>query len=129
MATKPSQNTLRRARSVVQSTLETECEIYSPTATDDGYADVPVYGLRDVSTCRVTKLSEKELTDEMRSRNAEHFAIELPAHCEVVAGERIVTTWSPDGSSSETLTLQVVGVNTPRQTAQIATEALAFQVR
>jgi hypothetical protein len=120
---------MRRARAVAASTLETACNILSPTVGDDGYADVPTYGLREVSTCRVTKLGDEQLTDAMRSRNAEHFAVALPALCAVRVGERITTTWSPTGSGSEALTLEVVEANTPRQTTQIVIEVIAFQVR
>lgn len=127
--TKPSSNTLRRARAVADATLETPCEIHSPTSGDDGYADVNTYGLREVSTCRVTKLDEKELTDEMRARKAQYFAVALPAFCEIRASERIITTWKPDGSTTEQLTLEVVESNTPRQTEQIVIEVTAFQVK
>lgn len=127
--TKPSSSTIAKARAVAASTLETACSIYTPTAGDDGYADVNTFGLREVGTCRITKLDEKELTDEMRARKAQHFAVALPAYCEVRANERIVTTWSPDGTASETLTLEVVESNTPRQTEQIVVEVTAFQVK
>jgi hypothetical protein len=127
--TKPSSSTMAKARALAATTMDTACSIYTPTSVDDGYADVPSYGLREVATCRITKLDEKEITDEMRARKAQHFVVALPAYCEIRAGERITTTWKPDGSATENLTLEVVETNTPRQTEQIVIEAIAFQVK
>lgn len=125
---KPSANTVKKARAMAAASLETACTIYSMTKTDDGYEDVDVEGLRDTTTCRVTKLGDQMLTDSMRARNAAHFAVALPALCEIAVGERIKTTWSPDGSDTENLVLEVVEFNTPRQTPQIVIEAIAFKV-
>ena len=127
--TRISANTLKHARAVVDSTLETPCSIYSRGTEDDGYNDVTDWGLRDVSTCNVHVLGEEFITDEMRERNAKHFALQLPAECELVAGERVTTTWTPvAGGGTEALTIEVVSVNTPRQDKQIGVEAIGYQV-
>lgn len=127
--TKLSPNTLKRARALVDSTLETACSILSPSTSNDGYADVTTWGLRDATVCNVTALGEEFLTDEMRSRKAKHFTIQLPANCEIATGERITTTWKPDeAGASANLTIEIVDVNTPRQDKQLGVEAIGYQV-
>ncbi len=124
----PSRNTLKKVATGALGTLVADCSIYVRTRADDGYALVDTEALRDVTKCRITKLSETQLSDQQRAREVEHFEVALPADCEINVGERLATTWTPDGGTAQSISLEITEVNTPRQTTQMLVLAVGILV-
>jgi len=128
--TKLSGRTLGAARAMCESMMEAACSIFSSSKSDDGYGDVGVFGLREVSTCNIRVLGSDLITDEMRQKDVSWFHIETPASSALAVGERMTTTWTPvEGDPAVSITLEVTEVNVPRTDAQLAVEAIGYLVK
>lgn len=128
--TKLSGKTLGAARAMCESMMGAACSIYAGSKSDDGYADVDVFGLREVSTCNIRVLGSDLITDEMRQKDVSWFHVETPVSAALVVGERLTTTWTPiEGDPAVAITLEITEVNAPRTDAQLAIEAIGYLVK